>query len=96
METAPNHQLIHHPQSLYFANVAYDSTDDALWHRFGKFGSIKTLHMLRTKTGQFKGKGIVEYSNSASAHRAYDQLHHAVFNGRRMVVDEFRPEQLMY
>jgi len=93
---ASNSIKVNPSKSLYFANVAYDSTDDALRHRFGKFGSIKTLHMLRTKTGQFKGKGIVEYSNSASAHRAYDQLHHAVFNGRRMVVDEFRPEQLMY
>lgn len=79
-------------KSLYFANVAYESTDTSLRNRFGRFGSIKTLHMLRTKDGQFKGKGIVEFGQAASARRAYDNLHDVVFNGRRMVLDEFRPD----
>lgn len=83
-------------KSLFFANVAYESTEASLRHRFANFGPIKTIYLLRTQEGHFKGKGIVQYGTVAAADRAYEGLHHAVFNGRRMVIDEFRPEKLDY
>ena len=51
---------------------------------FSKISAVKSLRMVATKSGKFKGFAYVEYSDSESAKRAILELNDTMLGDRKM------------
>ena len=59
---------------LFVNNLPYTTTETELRDMFSKISAVKSLRMVTTKSGKFKGFAYVEYSDSESAKRAILEL----------------------
>ena len=71
---------------LFINNLPYETTEAQLRDMFGKISDIKSLRMVTTKSGKFKGFAYVEYSDSESAKKAILELNDNMIGDRKMSV----------
>ncbi len=77
---------------LYVGNLSYSTTDRQLADLFSPFGTVISARIIiDRKTNRSKGFGFVEMENGAD--EAIAALNEKEVDGRRLVVNEARPEK---
>jgi RNA recognition motif-containing protein len=77
---------------LYVGNLPYQTTEDDLQALFEAAGQVASVSIVRDRaTGQARGFGFVEMSDSEGAQRAISELDRREFGGRNLTVNEARP-----
>lgn len=80
---------------LYVGNLPHSATDSSLSEFVTKagFGVASAVVMKDKFTGQARGFGFVELSDSEDLDRAVSSLNGQSFEGRSLTVNEARPQQ---
>ena len=79
---------------LYIGNLApnvQESDLDTLFSQHGKVESVKIIQDMYTKTS--KGFGFIEMLENGEAQKALDTLNSHELKGKRIVVNEARPQK---
>ncbi|MCW9065765.1 MAG: RNA-binding protein [Ignavibacteriaceae bacterium] len=79
---------------LYVGNLAtnvQESDLDTLFSQHGKVESVKIIQDMYTKTS--KGFGFIEMLDNEEAQKALDSLNSHELKGKRIVVNEARPQK---
>lgn len=80
-------------RKLYVGNLAYETSETDLQALFGQTGQVESVRVMRDNaTGQARGFAFVEMSTEADAQAAIDRIHDLEVGGRRLVVNEARPQ----
>ena len=82
------------PSKLYVGNLAYSISNDDLRELFSRAGQVQSATVVTDKiSGQSKGFGFVEMSNSKEAADAIAQLNETELQGRNLRVNEAKPRE---
>ncbi|HOJ03774.1 MAG TPA: RNA-binding protein [Bacteroidota bacterium] len=78
---------------MYVGNLAYSVTDTMLRETFSQYGEVSQVTVISDKfTGRSKGFGFVEMPDSSEANSAMNALNDAEMLGRKIKVNEARPQ----
>ena len=78
---------------LYVGNLPYSATEEQLTELFGQAGKVDSVRVMRDMaTGRARGFAFVEMANESDAQAAIDRIHELEVSGRRIVVNEARPQ----
>jgi len=72
---------------LYVGNLNYRTTEDKLKELFSQYGEVNSVNIL-----QGRGFGFVEMGNQEGAQDAKAKLNGTEFDGRRIIVNDARPQ----
>jgi RNA recognition motif-containing protein len=79
---------------LYVGNLSYDTSDQDLEQLFGAHGRVQSVQLIIDRTtGRSKGFGFVEMGSDQDAKAAIAALNGKEVSGRRLTVNEARPQQ---
>ena len=79
---------------LYVGNLSFNTAEAEIEQLFGTVGQVASVHLVRDReTGQSRGFGFVEMADAAQGRAACDSLHEREFEGRRLTVNEARPQE---
>lgn len=79
---------------LYVGNLSYSTTQSQLEEIFSKFGQVASANLIIDKfSGQSKGFAFVEMSSDEEADKAIAGLNESDLDGRKIVVNEARPQE---
>ncbi len=79
---------------LFVGSLAYSVTDDELRATFEAVGTVESAKVITDRdTGRSRGFGFVEMTNDDEAQEAIKQLNEKELSGRRILVNEARPQQ---
>ena len=82
------------PSKLYVGNLAYSVSNDDLRDLFSQAGEVQSATVITDKfSGQSKGFGFVEMSNSDEASKAISQFNETELKGRNIKVNEAKPRE---
>lgn len=80
-------------KKLYVGNLSYSVTSESLSSHFAACGTVDSVRIITDRdTGRSKGFGFVEMSNEDEAAMAIEKFHNQEFEGRRLVVNEAKPQ----
>jgi cold-inducible RNA-binding protein len=80
-------------RKLYVGNLPYETTETDLQAHFAQAGTVESVSVMRDReTGRARGFAFVEMSNDTDAQNAISQLNEQPFGGRRLAVNEARPQ----
>jgi len=80
-------------RKLYVGNLPYSADQEVLRDLFSPFGSVETVNVITDRdTGRSKGFAFVEMASDAEAQKAIEALNGTDCGGRRMTVNEARPQ----
>jgi RNA recognition motif-containing protein len=80
--------------NIYVGNLAQDVKDEELKDLFSQHGKVDNVKIIRDMFSQTsKGFGFVEMPGRAQAQQALDQLNTFEFKGKKLVVNEARPQR---
>ena len=80
-------------RKLYVGNIPYDTTEGDLEQLFGQAGAVDTVRVMRdAATGRARGFAFVEMQSDSDAQAAITQLNEQPFGGRKLTVNEARPQ----
>lgn len=78
---------------LFVGKLSYSTTNESLSRFFDSFGPILSCKVITDpQTGQSRGFGFVEISDSQAGQSAIDSLNGTMLDGREVVVNEARPQ----
>jgi len=78
--------------NIYVGNLSYGVTEEDLKEAFEAFGEVETVKIIKDQySGESKGFGFVEMSDSAGAEAAIDGLDGTELKGRTIKVNKARP-----
>lgn len=78
---------------LYVGNLPYEASETDLQAHFAQAGGVESVSLMRDRaTGQARGFAFVQMSSDADAQTAISQLNDQPFGGRRLMVNEARPQ----
>ena len=78
---------------LYVGNLPYETTETELEGLFAETGAVASVNVVRDReTGRPRGFAFVEMANEADAKNAIAQLNERSFGGRKLMVNEARPQ----
>ena len=77
-----------HGSKLYVGNLNYSVTDSDLEALFSTYGVVKDVKLI-----EGKGFAFVELSTTSEAEAAKDALHDTDFKGRKLNIDEAKPQK---
>ena len=81
-------------KKLYVGSLPYSVNEASLRELFEPFGEITSVAVISDKfTGQSKGFGFVEFSDSDAADSAIAQLNGKEMGGRTLTVNEAKPQE---
>ena len=81
-------------QKLYVGNLAFSTEESAIEGLFSEAGPVQSVNLMRDRaTGQSRGFAFVEMAPEEGARTAIDRFHEAEFEGRRLTVNEARPQE---
>ena len=81
-------------RKLYVGNLSYSTQDQTLEQLFAAAGPVDSARVVRDKTtGQSRGFGFVEMGSDDGARAAIEQMNGAEVDGRRLTVNEARPQE---
>jgi len=79
---------------LYIGNLDYNVNDQQLTDLFAQAGQVASARVITDRhSGRSKGFGFVEMSSDEEAKKAMEMFNDQDFQGRKMVVNEARPER---
>lgn len=80
-------------KKLFIGGLPYTLTDSQLEAHFLKIGQVLSAKVITDRySGQGKGFGFVEMANDEEAKKAIAELNGTELEGRKIVVNEARPE----
>ena len=80
-------------RKLYVGGLSYNTTQDTLQDYFEKVGNVASVNVITDReTGRSKGFGFVEMVTEAGAQAAIDKYNGQEFDGRRLTVNEAKPQ----
>jgi RNA recognition motif-containing protein len=80
--------------NIYVGNLPREATEDDLRQAFEAFGEVTSAKIITDKfTGDSRGFGFVEMSNSSEAQAAISGLDGKDLKGRTLRVNEARPRR---
>jgi RNA recognition motif-containing protein len=80
--------------NIYVSNLSFNIQDEDLKGFFTPYGEVSSAKIINDKTtGQSRGFGFVEMTNSAEARKAITELNDATVDGRKIKVMEARPKE---
>lgn len=80
-------------KKLYVGGISYSTTDDGLHALFSSVGTVESAKIVMDRdTGRSKGFGFVEMATEAEASAAIQKLNGSEADGRRLTVNEARPQ----
>ena len=80
--------------NIFVGNLSFDTTDQDLQAAFGSYGSVERASVVRDRySGQSRGFGFVEMTNTAEANQAMTALNGQDLNGRTLNVNEARARE---
>lgn len=81
-------------KKLYVGNLAYSMEEATLQSLFEQYGSVASAALIKDRdTGRAKGFGFVEMDNDDEATAAIDALNGTEIEGRKIIVNEARPQE---
>ncbi len=81
-------------QKLYVGNLAFSTEEHAIESLFTEVGPVQSVSLVRDRaTGQSRGFAFVEMETEEGARAAIDRFHEKEFEGRRLTVNEARPQE---
>lgn len=81
-------------RKLYVGNLAYSTTEGDLENLFSQAGKVEAVRVMRDMaTGRARGFAFVEMASDEEAQTAINTLHEQEFTGRRLTVNEARPQE---
>jgi RNA recognition motif-containing protein len=80
--------------NIYVSNLSFDVRDEDLKGFFTPFGEVTSAKIIKDKdTGQSRGFGFVEMSDTTAAKKAIADLNDSAVDGRNLKVMEARPKE---
>ena len=80
-------------RKLYVGNLPYQTTEQDLEQLFSQAGAVDTVRVMRDQaTGRARGFAFVEMASEADAENAVNTLHDHDYGGRKLTVNEARPQ----
>jgi RNA recognition motif-containing protein len=81
-------------KKLFVGNLSFQISEDDLKKRFEEIGTCLSVKIITDKfTGKSKGFGFVEMEDDSAADASIQQLNGAELGGRKLTVNEARPQQ---
>ena len=81
-------------KKIYVGNLPFQTTDEDLKSTFGAFGEVTSANVIMDKfSGKSRGFGFVEMSADDAADKAVAELNGTDLGGRKIVVNEARPQE---
>jgi len=79
---------------LYVGNLSFKTDEASLEQLFASTGPVASVHLVRDRdTGQSRGFGFVEMADDSQGRQACETLNEREFEGRRLTVNEARPQE---
>ena len=79
---------------LYVGNLSFNTSEAQLEQLFASAGAVASVRVMRDKaTGQSRGFGFVEMADAAGGASACSTLNDRELDGRRLKVNEARPQE---
>jgi len=79
---------------LYVGNLAFSTDENSIEGLFTEAGPVQSVNLMRDRaTGQSRGFAFVEMASEEGARTAIERFHEAEFEGRRLTVNEARPQE---
>ena len=79
---------------LFVGSLAWATTDDSLRNLFAQVGTVVSSNVIKDKfSGRSKGFGFVEMSSVEEAQAAVEKLNGSELDGRKIVVNEAKPQE---
>jgi RNA recognition motif-containing protein len=80
--------------NIYVGNMNFNLSNEDLFNLFSQFGEVSSAKIINDKeTGRSKGFGFVEMENEEDAQKAIANLNESEVMGRKLIVNEARPQQ---
>ena len=80
--------------NIYVGNMNFALTNEDLFNLFSQYGVVSSAKIISDReTGRSKGFGFVEMENSEEGHKAISSLNESEVMGRKLVVNEARPQE---
>jgi RNA recognition motif-containing protein len=80
-------------RKLYVGNLPYETNETDLQELFAQAGAVETVTVMRDRdTGRARGFAFVEMASDDDAQKAITELNDRQFGGRRLTVNEARPQ----
>jgi len=79
---------------LYVGNLSYTVKDDQLQQLFSQAGTVTSVKIIIDHaTNRSKGFAFVEMSSDEEAQKAIQNFNETEFEGRKIIVNEARPQK---
>ena len=79
---------------LYVGNLSFNTEEAQLEQLFATIGEVASVRLVRDReTGRSRGFGFVEVTDDAVGRAACEQFNQHEFEGRRLTVNEARPQE---
>jgi RNA recognition motif-containing protein len=79
---------------IYVGNLSFNTEERQLESLFSPLGDVASVHLVRDHaSGQSRGFGFVEMTNTEQARAACQALDQREFEGRRLTVNEAKPQE---
>jgi RNA recognition motif-containing protein len=79
---------------IYVGNLSFNTADQQLQALFATFGQVDSVRLIRDHaTGQSRGFGFVEMADETEGRAACTSLDQQEFEGRRLTVNEAKPQE---
>ena len=80
-------------RKLYVGNIPFETNENDLQELFAEAGAVESVNVVRDReTGRARGFAFVEMATDEAAQAAAAQLNDRTFGGRRLTVNEARPQ----
>jgi RNA recognition motif-containing protein len=80
-------------RKLYVGNLSFRTEEQTLESLFGEVGPVESVRLMRDKSsGQSRGFAFVEMQTEDGAQAAIDRFNEQELEGRRLTVNEARPQ----
>jgi cold-inducible RNA-binding protein len=79
---------------IYVGNLSFRTEEPQLEQLFSSLGDVASVRLVRDQeTGRSRGFGFVEMNDDNQARAACEALNQQEFEGRRLTVNEARPQE---
>jgi RNA recognition motif-containing protein len=79
---------------IYVGNLSFDTQEQQLEQLFAPLGDVASVRLIRDRdTGRSRGFGFVEMTDAAQGRAACSALDQHEFEGRRLIVNEAKPQE---
>ena len=79
---------------LYVGNLSFNTGEQEIEALFASVGQVQSVSLVRDRaTGQSRGFAFVEMADTAAGQAACTSLNQREFEGRRLTVNEAKPQE---